>query len=322
MNRQVLLIGAGAMALAHAQVLKALGAAPTVIGRGEATASAFSAAAGLPVRRGGLAAWLGMGAAPAQAAVIAVDIEETAAAAIALMDHGVRHLLVEKPGGVDASEIALLAQRSAQTGSQVFLAYNRRFFASVQRARSLIVEDGGVTSFSFEFTELADRIAATAHSERVKANWFLANSTHVVDLAFFLGGAPESLAGVADGSLPWHKPARFAGFGRSDSGALFHYGADWTSAGRWGVELNTLKRRLILRPLETLQIQMSGKLAIDTVTVDDAEDKRFKPGLLSQMKAFLDGEFTDLVDIAVQHSLTQGAYTAILRGGTWNSRSQ
>lgn len=322
MNNEFWLIGAGPIAIAHAQVLKELGAQPTVVGRGDTSAATFVTATGLAVRPGGLTEWLGKNPTPATMAVLAIDIEETAAAAMTLMDYGVRRILVEKPGGVDAAEIAAVARRANQTGSQVFLAYNRRFLASVRRARDVIMADGGITSFNFEFTEQADRVAATPHSARVKANWFLANSTHVVDLAFFLGGAPQSLIGEVDGQLAWHAPAKFAGYGRSTNGALFHYGADWTSIGSWSVRIHTPRRQLILRPLETLQAQEIGKIAIEAMSIDDSDDKRFKPGFLAQMQAFLNGHDTDLADIDMQDDLARGAYATMLRGGSWSGTTR
>lgn len=313
----VWLVGAGAIGAAHAQVLAHMGLEATVIGRGATTAAAFSAKTGMAVRMGGLADWLRSKPQPPAAVVLAVDIEELAAAAIALMEYGARRILVEKPGGVDGEEIEAVARCSARTGSQVFVGYNRRFLASSMQARDLINSDGGASSFSFEFTELAARIGESSHSARVKENWFLANSTHVVDLAYFLGGRPQSLHSQIDGRIDWHAPARFSGCGRSVSGALFHYGADWTSAGRWGVEINTKSRRMILRPLETLQMQQNGNFEIHPFVLDDEADKTFKPGFLRQMQAFLAGHrATDLQDIETQAEMVGGVYAAMLRGKT------
>jgi hypothetical protein len=118
-------------------------------------------------------------------------------------------------------------------------------------------------------------------------NWFLANSSHVVDLAFHLGGPPASVDARVTGTLDWHPAgATFAGSGRTERGALFSYLADWSAPGRWGVEIRTPKRRLILQPLESLKIQEHGSFTVREVPPDDL-DTRFKPGLYRQMKAFL-----------------------------------
>ena len=284
------LIGAGGMARAHAKVLRSMDRRFHIVGRGAASASAFAQEIGLPVTAGGLAKWLEDSPAPAEYAIVAVPVPELAAAAIALARFGLPRILLEKPGGLDLAEIEKVASTARETGAAIFVAYNRRFFASVARARQLIEDDGGVVSFTFEFTELADVVAKSGHPAAVKKNWFLANSSHVVDLAFFLGGESDRLHPLSAGSLPWHEcAARFAGCGSTRSGALFSYIADWESAGRWGVEVMTRERRLILRPLESLNIQAKGRFMIEPVALDDVLDREFKPGLHRQMEAFLGG---------------------------------
>lgn len=94
-----------------------------------------------------------------------------------------------------------------QKEANVFYAYNRRYFASVLKAQEIIAEDGGVKSFNFEFTEWGHVIEKSGHSAEDLSNWFYANSSHVVDLAFFLGGTPTQMNCVTAGELTWHKPA-------------------------------------------------------------------------------------------------------------------
>jgi hypothetical protein len=56
----------------------------------------------------------------------------------------------------------------------------------------------------------------------------------------------------------------------------------------------TRNHRLIFRPLEKLQIQKNGSVAVEMVEIDDRLDKEFKPGLYKQVEAFV-GEHTDLL---------------------------
>ena len=83
----------------------------------------------------------------------------------------------------------------------------------------------------------------------LKTKWFICNSTHVVDLAFHLGGQPISLNCSSSGAdeLPWH-PAncRFSGYGETKNGAMLSYFSDWNSAGRWKVELLSRNLKIIL----------------------------------------------------------------------------
>jgi len=281
------LIGAGAMAQAYARVLLELGHDFEVIGRNATSAGTFRAATGLAVRTGGVYGALEASAAP-ERAIIAVGVEQLAGVATALIEAGTRRILMEKPGGLNTTEIRVLQQTAGRRKADVLIAYNRRFYASTTLARELIAKDGGATSCIFEFTEWSHVIAPLTKAPEIKAAWFLANSTHVVDLAFHLCGFPEDWRPWHGGSLEWHPAAaRFCGAGITEQGALFSYHADWEAPGRWGVEVLTRRRRFVFRPMEQLHVIQSGSVALDRMELDDRLDKAYKPGLFRQTEAFL-----------------------------------
>ena len=295
----LLIVGAGAMAQAYSAVLADLAWPHTAVSRSPSSAERFRAATGVDCQRGGLAALLGKAGAPS-VAIVAAPVADLAECGQALIAAGCKKILIEKPGGASPAEITRLARAAANAKVAVFVAYNRRFYASVRKLRTLAAEDGGITSFTFEFTEVADTVAKLPYPAEVLANWELANSTHVIDTAFFIAGAPRHVHGVVAGALPWHpRCARFAGHGVTEAGASFSYSADWDAPGRWGIEINTRLRRLVLRPMEKLHIQKRGSFSLDAVEIDDDLDRRFKPGLHRQTAAFLlDEGREDLADIA------------------------
>lgn len=312
---KILLVGAGPMAAEYAKVLAAENISFETVGRGDVSARAFTERTGRPVTTGGLSARLTRDAAPLPGtAIVAVGPEALAETALFLLSRGVKRILLEKPAGLDAAEIRSVAAAARRSGGEVFVAYNRRFYASALRARELIAEDGGVTSFHFEFTEWSAVIEKLTKAPKVKEAWFLVNSTHVIDLAFHLGGAPKSLRTLTAGknALAWHPQASiFAGSGVSAAGALFTYKADWGAPGRWGVEVMTRRRRLVLRPLEELQVQRHGSLALDKEPLAGDDDLRFKPGLRRQTLAFLDGRCPDLLSIEEQLRRAETLFLAI-----------
>ncbi|MCW5591325.1 MAG: Gfo/Idh/MocA family oxidoreductase [Burkholderiales bacterium] len=298
---EVLLVGAGPMAVAYAKVLQAHGKVPVAVGRGSASAAAFREATGLAASEVGIEAWIAGGHRVPERAIVAVGERWLGAVTRRLVEAGARSLLVEKPGGFDPDDIRAVAATASARGAEVSVGYNRRFYASVEAARRLIAEDGGVSSFNFEFTEWGHVIAPLEKEEGVKAQWFLANSTHVIDLAFHLGGAPAEIACFTAGGIDWHPSATvFAGAGSTAAGALFSYQANWQAPGRWGAEILTRKRRFIFRPLEKLQVQNLGSVAIEPVNIDDTLDQRYKPGLYRQVAAFLAGDGAILPGIAEQ----------------------
>lgn len=300
------------MAVAHAQVLLDLGHEIVVAGRREESARRFTEETGVEALTGGVDAVLDRLDEVPPVAVVATPVPTLAATTTAVIQAGVTDVLAEKPAGLDRDEIAEVAEVAARHNARVTVAYNRRWYASTRKARELIRDDGSVTSFTFDFTELAWRVEEAATPE-VKANWLLANSTHVIDLALFLGGEPTDLVAGTAGGLDWHPAARFGGVGTTDGGALFSYHADWTGPGRWGVAVVTPQRRLVLRPLEELRQQVARSFDVESVALDDDLDRRFKPGLHRQMRAFLDGD-DDLIDIHTHLRRVDDVYLPMLRG--------
>lgn len=288
--QHVALIGAGPMAEAYHAVLTHLGVAVTVFGRGDQSAQRFASRVGVAPGTGPLAPQLDRQAARFDAAIVAVGVNELPEATLALLDRDIAKILVEKPGAPTPAQMVEIAARD--TGERVRIAYNRRFLRSTGLAREIIAGDGGITSFSFEFTEVLNRVAAANHRASVLQHWVIANSSHVIDMAFDLAGAAPDLSdvavlgAVARGNLAWHPPgSRFAVCGTVGD-AIFTGQADWESGGGWAVELCTRDHRLRLRPLEALSLQRTGAFVIEPVTVP-AEPDGLKPGLPGMVRAFL-----------------------------------
>ena len=303
--QKVWLVGAGGMAQDYVKVLDELKISTTVIGRGAESAKKFKENIGKTVQTGGLESFLSTTEEVCSHAIVAVGVEKLFETTKQLLNHNVKNILIEKPGALFNNEFEELVNLSESKKANVYIAYNRRYFASVNRARQIIAEDGGVTSFNFEFTEWAHVIAPLTKGKGVKENWFLANSTHVVDLAFNLGGLPKELSSFTAGGLDWHPSASvFSGAGKSENGALFSYAANWESAGRWGVEVLTKEHKLILRPMEKLQIQKRGTVAVNFVEdIDYSLDDNFKPGLYLQTEKFLANNYDEMCSITEQNKI-------------------
>lgn len=300
-NENLWLIGAGPMAADYARVLDALKVPLTVIGRGSRSAETFAQKTGVAALHGGLDAFLASSPAPARRAIVSVGVEALAPTTRLLLEQGVSQILVEKPGALHKRELDELVDLAARKSAKVFVAYNRRMFASTLRARQMIASDGGVQSMHFEFTEWNHVIRDLTKADGVKPAWLLANSTHVIDLAFHLGGLPVDWHAYTRGALAWHPASSmFSGAGVTDRDVLFSYQANWDAPGRWSLEVLTAHNRLIFKPMETLQVMRKGSVAIETVEIDDRIDKAYKPGLHEQVRRFLAGEFDDLCALEEQ----------------------
>lgn len=301
-SKRVALFGVGRMGLEYVKVLRSLGVQiAIVVGRSQQGIDAFEAQCGIQALPYSSKQWESVCLSGIDCAIVAVSIQQLAPVTSRLIDMGIRKILLEKPGALNLSELKKIELKAVAESIDIFLAYNRRFYASVERAREMIIEDGGVRSFCFEFTEWSHRLEASPDDPRVKQRWFLVNSSHVVDLAFCLGGKPQEIKCYTMSGLPWHSSACvFAGAGQTKEGILFSYHANWDAPGRWGVECLTANRRLILRPLEHLYVQKKESIAIEPVEMDADLDRTFKPGLYCQTEAFLREEYARLKRLSEQ----------------------
>lgn len=320
MADSVLLVGAGPMAVEYSKVLTALGRPQIVLGRGPASAATFADKTGIAPSTGELAAQLASLSDLPSTAIVAVNAMHLAEVTAELAEAGVHRLLVEKPGALDAAELDGLAAAVDRTAAEVLIGYNRRYLASVLRAKEMIAEDGGVLSVKFDFSEPSRRIAGLGKPQRELDTWFYGNSSHVVDLALHLAGDPVEVAGRVAGGVSWHPAAgTFVGMGRTESGALLSWHANWVGPGRWGVEAITPERRLILQPLEGLRVQDHSSFNEYTVDLGEDAERGLKPGLLKQVEAFLDKTGDEhLLDLAA-HIRRWPALEAIRAGGAWQS---
>lgn len=294
------LVGVGLMGQDYAKILKKSKLDFLVVGKSESSAREFEKNCELDVIKGGVDFALSRFPVP-ESAILAVGILDLFNVASSLLKFGTKRLLIEKPGSKNLAELIQLENLAKENNAEVFIAYNRRFYSSVDLLKKLSDEDGGIKSCYFEFTEWSHLIEPLDHSRYIKEFWFFMNSTHVVDLVFHLCGKPKEFSSWANGQLSWHQSsARFVGSGLTEKDVLFSYLADWDAPGRWGIEFLTKKRRFILRPLEELQYIELGSLEIVKLPIEDSIDKEFKPGLYKEVHSFLNKEFHILCSLKEQ----------------------
>ncbi len=279
--KKVLLVGTGNMGKEYAKVLNALKVPYDVIGRSEEKVEDFQQVTGHPAYAGGIKNYLANCNEKYTEAIVAVQDYLECECVETLLNFDIKRILAEKPLGLDVESLEKVQKLAEEKGAVVYVAYNRRFYASTLEAEKMIKEDGGVSSFHFEFTELQCESV-----ERAQA-WLISNSAHVMDLAFFLGGNPVEMTSYANKVEGERELIAFVGCGRSENAALFSYCANYRAPGRWGVEILTPKRRLIFKPMEKLQIQKIGMFEIQEENIDNKLDILYKPGLYRQTEVFL-----------------------------------
>lgn len=294
---EVTIIGLGAIGIEYSQIFRSLGFIVNAIGRSAEGCRKFEAATGIPAVMGRDVSLSDIS--DKSLAVVAVGGAQLGIVTKELINAGFARILAEKPGAIGYSEVDEVSRLAGEKGADVRVAYNRRFYDSVAKGLQIIAEDDGPRALHFDFTEWLHRIEPIEKEYGVKEQWFFHNSTHVVDMAFFLAGWPTEMTSLATDPIRWHPYTRFVGSGKTNRGAVFSFNSDWQGPGRWQIEITTRKNRLIYRPLEELQLQPLGSIAINPVELEITKANKFKPGFYNQVLAFLEKN-DDLPTIAEQ----------------------
>ena len=289
-----LLVGAGKMADDYLKVLQRLGVDTTVICQSSESASKFEQRNKHAAIFGGLESYLSTKKQLPPNAIVAVNIEKIFSATIALLEAGVSNILIEKPAALKSDEIRRLAAVASEKGARLYVGYNRRFYASIEEVRRLVVQEGGVLSCAFDFTEATNRFDPFSYPYEVREHWGLANSTHILDLIFHIIGPPKTLECSVHGALDWHHSGGiFVGSGISTKEVPFSYHSDWLGPGRWRAEFVLRTRKLLLQPIEILQESTHQSFDLKKVRLDYTNDEKFKPGILNQVRAFLGSKVSE-----------------------------
>lgn len=303
------------MAIDYTKVLQSINNKLIVVGRGSESAKVFKEKTGYSPVTGGIDLYLSENEISiGTIAIIATGIENLMTCMLQLLNKGIEKILVEKPAAISIEALLEHEKLLKPYENSVFVAYNRRFYASVIEAQKLIAEDGGLESMHFEFTEWAHTIEPLKKAEGVKKNWFFANSTHVVDLAFFIAGRPKVLKSFSkSGKLDWHNKTNFVGAGETEKGVLFSYISNWESAGRWAIELLTQNRRIYLKPMEDIHVQQKGSINVIKHDLDLSLDEKYKAGLFKQVEAFISGDKNRLPTVMEHIINSKTIYKTIIK---------
>ena len=297
----IYIVGAGYMAREYAQVLKSLGEEFLVIGRSEKSVNDLKVELDIQTIAGGLSDFIKSAPPVPEFAIVCTPIDSLATITMELLSFGVRKILVEKPGALSATALLEIKKKANFENSTVLIGYNRRFYQSTLALEEHLKNENLIAA-NFEITEWSHVIEEFPCADSVKQKWVLANTSHVIDLVIHVTGHFKELVSFSSGRLLWHDSAsRFVGSGVSENGVLISYHGYWDGPGRWSAEFVTTKNRYIFSPMEKLQVQKIGSVAVETdEKIDYSIDEQFKPGLYLQTVAFLNGNDEKLCSINEQ----------------------
>ena len=299
MSIRVLVIGTGKMGLAHLLVLKDLN--PDAVGAWAPTSRAIKEVENLGICFFKKNLLETLATFKPSHVIIASPVETLFENSCKIINSGIKNILVEKPmvlNNIEAHKLSILIEKNKVN---LKVAYNRRFYASFQTALKLIKKSKEkIESVFLEFNEQYPTANGPKNKDsKVKNKWILANSMHVIDLAFSQVGLPiysKSSLCFEGGDLKWHPSGSiFYGSGITEKSVPFVYHANWKSPGNWKVEWMTNSYRYIFNPLEKLKIIKKSNYNIEEVLFDNELDILYKPGVFLQNQEFLFGDCSRLV---------------------------
>jgi len=299
-NKSVWMVGTGNISYDYIKVLKDLKCNVTAIGRSKSSCKYFEGVTDIYAHDGGLSSFLNKNPNVVDYAIVATNENQLCEVTSSLIEYGVKNILVEKPASLRSRDLRRMIDLKNSYNTNVVIGYNRRFYKSIQECKERLKKSKFPVSFSFDFTEWTHKINFKKYLKSELDRWFLCNSSHVADLVFYLFGNPSELNSLTTGKLEWHSPSIFCGSGKTENGNLFTYNSNWSSAGRWGIEIYFKDYKLILKPLEKLFIQKRGELEINEVHLKQDTDLNYKDGFYTQCQLFLKNEFEEFCSLEQQ----------------------
>ena len=217
------------------------------------------------------------------AVIVAVSAPNVYQVASTCIQHGVS-ALIEKPPGLTAEETRKLVQSSKKVEGQFMAGLNRRFYGIIQNANRLANETGGLVSVMVQYTEnLAPLRAKKIHPPEIFEHWLAADAIHCIDLLRFFGGETRTVSAL---SSRWKTGDSYGALIRFRNKAIGHFIANLTSPGRWKAVLYGLDMRIDVCPLE--EGRVSKRDGTVTELKIDEMDTKFKPGFYRQDNYFID----------------------------------
>ena len=245
---------------------------------------------------------------PGEIGIVATPTADLATAAEHLAACGFRKILVEKPVSLLAREIQDLSDRLDSRGVVAYSGYNRVAYPSFLELRALASEEGGITSCTYDFTEIIGADWQERFTAGELARWGIANSMHVISMAHGLIGLPKTWTSYRSGAYTWHPTgAVFVGSGISCHDIPFSIHGDWGSRGRWSVEVHTQIASYRFCPLEKIFRKSSSWGDWEELTTSTFAPE-VKAGITEQTAAMLSdqvGRLVPLVTIKDAATLTR-----------------
>ena len=206
-----------------------------------------------------------------------VTIENVADVSIDCAKYNVP-LFIEKPIGLNVSEIKRVKEEFDKFNVKAMVGVNRRFMSTILKAKELVGELKGINIEAPE--RYLNEIEAGENSKESMDNWIYANGIHCIDLLrFFAGDVKEIISFSEKEKKAFVSQIRF-------SKCNGQYRSYWDCPGGWEIRLYGDKNKVTIFPLEKGVFSVRNKDDVE-IGLNDL-DIKYKPGFYRQARYFID----------------------------------
>jgi hypothetical protein len=251
----------------------------------------------ISIEYGGLSNYLKTSPTKPDKAIIAVNTRYLHKISKVLIDYGIKSIMVEKPAALKLYELKKIKKMISKKKINYVIAYNRRFYGSINYIQKLILNNK-VRGVYFDLTEWVHKIKLSDYSKLELRKWFLCNTSHIIDLVFYLVGQSKKVYFINRDAIKWHKPVFFNGNGITKKNIPFVYRGDWLSHGRWEIKIFFKGFVAKLKPIESLNIEYISKKNIKIEKFKN--ESKYKPGFYNMCNSFIKNNLQEFCTIDQQ----------------------
>ena len=192
-------------------------------------------------------------------------------------------LFIEKPVGLNLSEILYLKNILNKKKIKNMVGFNRRFYSSVNYIKKNNRSFGKLCGFKIECNERYWTLKNKIKKKTLK-NWIYANSSHIFDIMNYLFGNPIEIKKILykGKNIFIEKFVSILKFNKNIIGSFNFFS---TSPGGWNINIYFEKITVVFEGLEKCHL-IDRKFKKKEIQLSN-NDKIFKPGFYLQAKFFL-----------------------------------
>ncbi len=192
-------------------------------------------------------------------------------------------LMIEKPSGLNISELRNLIKISQKYRTPNIIGTNRRYYSIYEKINKFINKENKLISILIEGHENFWKIKKLNKSKKILDNWEYANSIHNVDLLNFFSKSKVLKTFTFNNSN--QKDFNLSAILKFKNGINATYVSNWSSPDRYSIKLFTEKKTFFIKPLEECYyIDRNFK---KTIIQPNKVDRLYKPGFYKLTHNFI-----------------------------------